>query len=118
MWNHNIGGYFHFISYYCAASNDLLDAVFAHVIPLQMWKECNLVTGPPVSVLVVVRHHDEESDVSNMRHVSLEDLANIWDTLCVNDAAFSVVFLINMIVLRKTLCARGECTVANDSFFR
>lgn len=92
MWAHDIGRY-------SAANYDLFETVFAHAVALRRSGQSGASMKRPVSVLIVIRDHDGESAVSDIRRVLMGDLSNIWDSLRVKDLALSDVFSIDVITL-------------------
>lgn len=98
MWAHDIGRY-------SAANYELFETVFAHAIALR--KSVDVLTRHAVSVLIVVRDHDGESAVSDIRRVLMGDLINIWNSLRVKDISFTDVFQIDVIALPHKMYAEG-----------
>lgn len=98
MWAHDIGRY-------SAANYDLFETVFAHAIALRRSPDSQLKRT--VSVLIVIRDHDGESAVSDIRRVLMGDLVNIWESLRVKDLAFQDVFHIDVITLPHKVYAPG-----------
>lgn len=92
MWAHDIGRY-------SAANYDLFETVFAHAVALRRSGQPSAAMKRPVSVLIVIRDHDGESAVSDIRRVLMGDLSNIWDALRVKDATLSDVFSIDVVTL-------------------
>lgn len=98
MWAHDIGRY-------SAANYELFETVFAHAVALR--QSPDVKNQHPVSVLIVVRDHDGESQVSDIRRVLMGDLVNIWNSLRVKDTSLSDVFHIDVIALPHKMYAEG-----------
>lgn len=100
MWAHDIGRY-------SAANYDLFETVFAHAIALRSSSTSSSIMQRPVSVLIVIRDHDGESAIADIRRVLMGDLSNIWESLRVKDAALSDVFSIDVVTLPHKVYAPG-----------
>lgn len=88
MWAHDLGRH-------SAANYDLFETVFAHAIALRRQK---LFTNP-VKVLIVVRDHDGESSLTDIKRVLMGDLLNIWMDLDAAEVSFEDVFNVDVIAL-------------------
>lgn len=98
MWAHDIGRY-------SAANYDLFETVFAHAIALR--RAGGVMAQRTASILIVVRDHDGESAVSDIRRVLMGDLTNIWDSLRVRDIPFSNAFHVDVVTLPHKTYAPG-----------
>lgn len=101
MWAHDIGRY-------SAANYDLFETVFAHAIALR--RAGSIVSDRPVPVLIVVRDHDGEAPVADIRRVLMGDLLNIWEGLRVRDLALEDIFRIDVLALPHKTYAAGAFT--------
>lgn len=91
MWAHDIGRY-------SAANYELFETVFAHAAELR--KQGRVFTDArPVHILMVVRDHDGESAMSDIRRVLLGDLENIWDSLKIEGVSFQSLFKFDIVLL-------------------
>lgn len=93
MWAHDVGRY-------SAANYDLFETVFAHAIAL---RKRDPALQRRVRVLIVVRDHDSDTALSDIRRVLMGDIQNIWDSLGVNSFAFGDVFNMDVVALPHML---------------
>lgn len=99
MWAHDVGRY-------SAANYELFETVFAHAVALR--KSAGVMAQKPVRVLIVVRDHDGESLVSDIRRVLMGDLLNIWESLKVKDLHFEELFQMDVFALPHLMYASDE----------
>lgn len=108
MWAHDIGRY-------SAANYELFETVFAHAAELR--KTGRVFTeGRSVRILMVVRDHDGESAMADIRRVLLGDLENIWDALKVEGVDFSALFKFEIVLLPHKIYAPVEFEKAVGKF--
>lgn len=95
MWAHDIGRY-------SAANYELFETVFAHAGTL--CRKARVFTeSRPVQILLVVRDHDGESSIHDIRRVLMGDLQNIWDSLAMPDISFRALFNVDVFLLPHKL---------------
>lgn len=104
MWAHDIGRY-------SAANYELFETVFAHAVALR--RSGGMFTEScPVSILIVIRDHDGESALTDIRRVLMGDLANIWDSLKIHDVAFNALFDVDVVLLPHKIYAQDAWATA------
>lgn len=99
MWAHDVGRY-------SAANYELFETVFAHAVALR--RSSNVMKQSPVRVLIVVRDHDGESNVSDIHRVLMGDLRNLWDSLKIHSLDFTSVFDMDVIALPHIIYAPDQ----------
>lgn len=91
MWAHDIGRH-------SAANYELFETVFAHAGALR--RQAKVFTDArPVHILMVIRDHDGESALADIRRVLMGDLENIWDALNIPDLSFETLFKVDVVTL-------------------
>jgi hypothetical protein len=88
----------HDVGRHSAANYELFETVFSHAGALR--RQGRVFTDVrPVHILMVVRDHDGESAVADIRRVLMGDLENIWDALRIPDVAFEALFKVDVVAL-------------------
>lgn len=95
MWAHDVGRH-------SAANYDLFETVFAHSIRLH-----SSGVFKRVRVVIVVRDHDGEADIADIKRVLMGDLQNIWDSLRTN-ANFKEFFDVRVAALPHIAYAKEK----------
>ena len=90
MWAHDIGRY-------SAANYELFETVFAHAVALR--RSAGIMSQRAVNVVIVVRDHDGESNVADIKRVLMGDLMNIWESLKVRGISFESLFELDVVAL-------------------
>eukprot|EP00172_Hildenbrandia_rubra_P001039 Plantae.Rhodophyta-Hildenbrandia_rubra.ctg16221.p1 GENE.Plantae.Rhodophyta-Hildenbrandia_rubra.ctg16221~~Plantae.Rhodophyta-Hildenbrandia_rubra.ctg16221.p1 ORF type:complete len:557 (+),score=105.24 Plantae.Rhodophyta-Hildenbrandia_rubra.ctg16221:257-1927(+) len=91
MWAHDVGRY-------TAAGYELFETVFAQAGRLR--KEGKMFgEGKKVRIIVVVRDHDGESRLQDIRRVVMGDLEEIWDGLKMHGINFGSLFQFEFVLL-------------------
>lgn len=91
MWAHDIGRY-------SAANYELFETVFAHASELRKGGRV-FSAAKTVRIVMVVRDHDGESALADIRRVLLGDLENIWEGLGVEGVRFESLFKFEIVLL-------------------
>lgn len=91
MWAHDIGRY-------SAANYELFETVFAHAAELRKGGRV-FSAAKTVRIVMVVRDHDGESALADIRRVLLGDLENIWEGLGVEGVRFESLFKFEIVLL-------------------
>lgn len=91
MWAHDIGRY-------SAANYELFETVFAHAAALRRTGKV-FTDARPVRIVMVVRDHDGDSALADIRRVLMGDLQNIWDSLEVGHVTFDALFHVDVVAL-------------------
>ncbi|PXF48414.1 Protein SEY1-like [Gracilariopsis chorda] len=99
MWAHDVGRY-------SAANYDLFETVFAHSVALR--RSSSMMKQRPVRVIIVVRDHDSESNVADIRRVLMGDLQNIWDSLKIRSFEMSSLFDMEVVALPHMVYAPDD----------
>lgn len=96
MWAHDIGRY-------SAANYELFETVFAHAARLR--RSESFMSERTVDILIVIRDHDGESKVSDIKRVLMGDMVNIWESLRISDIKFSSLFNVDVATLPHQIYA-------------
>lgn len=96
MWAHDLGRY-------SAANYELFETVFAHALALKKQKLFKNI----VKIIIVVRDHDGESAMADIKRILMGDLNNIWDSLKQPDILLTDVFHIDVFTLPHKSYSQG-----------
>lgn len=108
MWAHDIGRY-------SAANYELFETVFAHAGHL--CRRARLFTeARPVQILLVVRDHDGESSLHDIKRVLMGDLENIWDSLSMHGISFRALFNVDVVLFPHKLYSPEQFQDAVEIF--
>ncbi|CAN8069244.1 unnamed protein product [Agarophyton chilense] len=99
MWAHDVGRY-------SAANYELFETVFAHAVALR--RSSKVMKQRPVRVIIVVRDHDGESNVADIRRVLMGDLLNLWESLKIRTIQFSSLFDMDVVALPHMVYSNEE----------